>query len=835
MLNFAPQKEITLRPYQDETIGELRNGVRAGKRRQILCAPTGAGKTVMAASLLKQADQKGAYALFMVDRVALVDQTSATLDEYGIRHGIIQGINSRYAPHENVQVCSIQTLARRSLPRDPSLIIYDEAHVQYKAILEYIDQHPEAVVIGLTATPFTAGMAEHWGGIVNARSTAQLIADGFLVAPKIYVARSPDEEEFSRNSFGEFSDESAASAGIQIIGDVVQEWTDKTNEHFGGPVKTIVFSPTVEHGRELCASFAAAGFNFQQISYLDRDDDARRQKIAEFRKPESEIHGLVSCGVLTKGFDVPDVRCIASGQRVLTDKGLVPIEKVTLGHKVWDGIEYVSHQGVIFKGYQDVIEYAGLIATADHEVHTEEGWRTLGDCAAQQIFITTTGFDECAVRIDEGYFTRGRVEAGWSLAARTFALRVHGLWKGVHSRYVAPSIQPSKARVSHLLSCSHAATKRGGAGLVGAEVQRNADSLHGRYAQGLAGLRWAWDRVSLLVSACLRAVGGGEPRLTETGPEHAIGSRGQQWALRGWKPSLGIEGAQLQQHSAWRLGGDDASVPHRTSRHPICGQDPAQPLRDGVDIRPGGEEISPAVRQAKRPVWDILQAGPRNRFTCEGLLVHNCGISCKPYRKSLSSHLQEIGRVMRRHPGKEFALWLDHSGNIERFAMDQYEFWENGADDLSTAQKRDTTPRERVKSEKEKIVCPECSGALLGNTCSVCGWERPARSNVVAVDGEMQAFDMDSIAMAARPGLRAECLKRPRSVWDAALSYCLSSTRNGEEHARRWAYGVWRGVYPEAKLPRGWYEASPRAADQNALALVEREIKRFRKNSRRSA
>ena len=204
---------------------------------------------------------------------------------------------------------SIQTLARRELPRSPSLIIYDECHCQYKSTLDYINANPQAICVGLTATPFTKGMGQHWGDVVNVIPTRDLINSGYLIEPKIYIAKAPEDSELGLNSYGEFSDSSASDAGIQIVGDVVQEWIDKTNQHYGGPVKTIVFSPTVEHGRELCAAFSAAGFNFQQVSYLDRSDDERAAKIAEFRQSDSLIDGLVSCGVLTKGFDVPDVRC----------------------------------------------------------------------------------------------------------------------------------------------------------------------------------------------------------------------------------------------------------------------------------------------------------------------------------------------------------------------------------------------------------------------------------------------------------------------------------------------------------------------------------------------
>lgn len=65
--------------------------------------------------------------------------------------------------------------------------------------------------------------------------------------------------------------------------------------------------------------------------------------------------------------------CIAEGMPVLTDSGWKPIEKVTLEDRVWDGLEYVEHGGVIAKGIKEVITYMGLTATPDHEVWTVDG------------------------------------------------------------------------------------------------------------------------------------------------------------------------------------------------------------------------------------------------------------------------------------------------------------------------------------------------------------------------------------------------------------------------------------------------------------------------------
>ena len=94
----------SLRDYQRDCIEQLRDGVRTGNRSQVLVAPTGGGKTVMASFLLSEAAVKKSVAWFVCDRVALVDQTSTTLDRYGVQHGVIQADHWRNRPYEYVQV-----------------------------------------------------------------------------------------------------------------------------------------------------------------------------------------------------------------------------------------------------------------------------------------------------------------------------------------------------------------------------------------------------------------------------------------------------------------------------------------------------------------------------------------------------------------------------------------------------------------------------------------------------------------------------------------------------------------------------------------------------------
>lgn len=65
------------------------------------------------------------------------------------------------------------------------------------------------------------------------------------------------------------------------------------------------------------------------------------------------------------------------------------IVDVLLDDLVWDGEDFVAHEGVVFNGYAEVMSYDGITGTDDHIVFTEDGERTLLEAMQRQSRIST--------------------------------------------------------------------------------------------------------------------------------------------------------------------------------------------------------------------------------------------------------------------------------------------------------------------------------------------------------------------------------------------------------------------------------------------------------------
>lgn len=316
---------------------------------------------------------------------------------------------------------------------------------------------------------------------------------------------------------------------------------------------------------------------------------------------------------------VSELACIAEGQEVLTDKGLIPIERVTPAHKVWDGKEWVSHDGVAYKGEREVMEYEGLWATPDHLVWVEGKSRPVpfGHAAARRACLVQAGIGRNQIRVGEGYLPREEMEqAVECLLCSDRVRRLREKRVELPERAYSGSLK----RVSELFSAE------ANPPLAGEEADRRETAMREPEGPRFPKLRRAWNYFRLL----LRTRGGFVDSEESSGSGTRVGNRPnrQQPRVRSWKSSIcdasGKHRQPPEHHSEKVESLGMAVLPQCRCPKIESGNDA------GADYfgcrNSGSEEVQKlAGHRRKARVYDILNAGPRHRFTVSGVLVHNCG------------------------------------------------------------------------------------------------------------------------------------------------------------------------------------------------------------------
>lgn len=301
-----------LRPYQSGVIEKCRTAVAAGKRRILLVCPTGGGKTVIAASIAAGVAEKKKRGLFFAHRRELVKQSAAKLYDHGVDAGIIQaGFPSR--PDVPFQVASVQTFwarAMRSMVIEKpaaDLVVVDEAHHAtahtYEKILE---TYPEAVILGLTATPCRGdgrGLGNAFDALIECPSVQTLIDLGFLVPTKVFAPTIPDLDGV-KVRHGDYVEAQLQERMDQpkLTGDIIAHW-----HRLAGRRRTVVFASGVEHSVHLRDEFQRSGVWAEHIDASTPVED--RDRILE-DLAAGKVEVVTNAMVLTEGWDSPSVSCI---------------------------------------------------------------------------------------------------------------------------------------------------------------------------------------------------------------------------------------------------------------------------------------------------------------------------------------------------------------------------------------------------------------------------------------------------------------------------------------------------------------------------------------------
>lgn len=290
-----------------------------------------------------------------------------------------------------------------------------------------------------------------------------------------------------------------------------------------------------------------------------------------FGMPYAQIEAEVEAGDKTKRTTAkPGVLgCLRGDTPVLTHRGWVRLVEVAHGDRLWDGVEWVPHGGVAFRGRQPVQEIGGVWATPDHKFLTEEGWRTTCLLVSQPMTF------ESALATANGSFSRMPGVAGRA-------------GSGISADAAAGSSAPSPGQTSSEVSAPNAqdALLR----TVAPRSERQSARRYSTYSQIASTLLGDGVRIPRIVPTSI----------TEAGAFVC----GSQTATSGSITSSTTSGPTAALRST-------APTTTETMRWETCDWRPA----------PSRTQIS--------DTWDVVDAGPRSRFTIltesGPLIAHNCG------------------------------------------------------------------------------------------------------------------------------------------------------------------------------------------------------------------
>ena len=308
-------QSITLRPYQHDALTAIEQAESRGIRRPLVALPTGTGKTIVFADLIRR---RSGRALVLAHRDELIGQavTKIRLVYPGADLGVVKA--ARDETGAQVVVGSVQTLSRqnrlaRLVPDLLTTVVVDEAHHatadSYRRILEHCGSFRDngPLTLGVTATPERADgtpLGDVWQEIVYRGDLLEMIQNGYLAdlrAIRIHLEADLDQVHTR-----------AGDLKADELDDVLRRANAPEHavaayqEHAPGRT-ALVFSASVLAAREMAEAFCGAGVTAEALSG-ETDPEQRRAMLRRFHEGGTRV--ITNCAVLTEGFDEPKIDCI---------------------------------------------------------------------------------------------------------------------------------------------------------------------------------------------------------------------------------------------------------------------------------------------------------------------------------------------------------------------------------------------------------------------------------------------------------------------------------------------------------------------------------------------
>jgi DNA repair protein RadD len=295
---------LQLRPYQSRAVIATRAAL--SKHRAVcLTLQVGGGKTIIACEMIRLALERGRRCLFVVHRIELVEQAHERLARFGIEAGVIK---AGYPERRDlpVQVACVPTLVRREFP--PSdLTILDEAHHAVSESWLKVANHYRSCgwLVGITATPQRLdgrGLGTVFDTLIEPVQTAELVRDGFLIAPTVYVPPDSCDRAGLRVQAGDYALPELAERMVKLTGSITEYW-----QKYGRGRRVLAFAVNIDHSLRIRDALIAVGARAMHVDGSSSTSDRHR---ANQMLRAGELDVVSQCSLWTEGVDIPEVNGI---------------------------------------------------------------------------------------------------------------------------------------------------------------------------------------------------------------------------------------------------------------------------------------------------------------------------------------------------------------------------------------------------------------------------------------------------------------------------------------------------------------------------------------------
>lgn len=284
--------------------------------------------------------------------------------------------------------------------------------------------------------------------------------------------------------------------------------------------------------------------------------------------------------------------CLGPETLVLTDNGVKPITTIELADRLWDGREWVEHQGLVKQGKQNTIQVGGVWMTPEHSVLCGNLWMS-------------------AIRLQNAHIlslalARGSANLPSQVTSWASKTDLKHLWRNVRAEHRNTSLTPTILSWGAALDATLALKRHpdiGQKNITGTQMSARMNRIDDAFWDELA--QFTRD-VKAKIAIAMKIM---------VAEEYKFANNGKTTAANSW-PTLSRSPAGIIQ--IWKLIASTIKKAIGRVTSASLQKEPTTKIKDDLEIS-----------RKRLPTYDIACAGPRNRFTvvsCAGLLiVHNCG------------------------------------------------------------------------------------------------------------------------------------------------------------------------------------------------------------------